>query len=238
MINLKKIYYEKYSRKTYSLSNADIIADYIFKKVKKGIYVDVGCNHPIKYSNTYLLYKRGWTGINIDADESSINLFNNFRKNDHNVCSLVSNNDEIKKFYYYHDRSAINTLSKKLVEKRLVKPIKTIERKSKTLNQLIEESPFKDKKINLLTIDVEGHEFDVLKNFNFSKYKVDLLIIELLDENIDVVEICKQNIETVMKSNIYNLLTKNNYKLVNWIHSDLIFARNECCKNIKEEILT
>ena len=238
MINLKKIYYEKYSRKTYSLSNVDIIADYIFKKVKKGIYVDVGCNHPIKYNNTYLLHKRGWAGLNIDADKSSISSFNSFRKNDHNVCSVVSNDTEIKKFYYYHDRSTINTLSKQLVGSRSTKPAKIIEKKSKTLNQLIEESPFKDKKINLITIDVEGYEFEVLKNFNFSKYKVDLIAIELLDQSINTVEICKQNIETVMKSNIYNLLTKNNYKLVNWIHSDLIFARNECCKNINKEILT
>ena len=29
-------------------------------------YVDAGCFHPILYSNTLLLYKRGWRGINID----------------------------------------------------------------------------------------------------------------------------------------------------------------------------
>ena len=227
MINLKKIYYEKYSRKTYSLSNADIIADYIFKKVKKGIYVDVGCNHPIKYSNTYLLYKRGWTGINIDADESSINLFNSFRKNDHNVCSLVSNNDEIKKFYYYHDRSAINTLSKKLIEKRLVKPIKTIERKSKTLNQLIEESPFKDKKINLLTIDVEGHEFDVLKNFNIKYYKPKVISVEFIDFQMKKLEFKNNDINRILQSDLYKYFVSNDYHFINWSHADLIFVHKD-----------
>ena len=63
---LKKIYYEKYSKKSYSISNVDLIIDRLFSKIKKGVYIDVGCNHPIKYNNTYLLHKRGWSGINID----------------------------------------------------------------------------------------------------------------------------------------------------------------------------
>ena len=62
----KKIYYEKYSKKSYSISNVDLIIDRMFANLKNGFYVDVGCNHPIKFNNTYLLYKRGWSGINID----------------------------------------------------------------------------------------------------------------------------------------------------------------------------
>ena len=48
---LKKIYYEKYSKKSYSISNVDLIIDRLFSKIKKGVYIDVGCNHPIKYNN-------------------------------------------------------------------------------------------------------------------------------------------------------------------------------------------
>lgn len=32
----------------------------------KGKYLDVGCSSPIKYSNTYLLYLNGWSGICLD----------------------------------------------------------------------------------------------------------------------------------------------------------------------------
>ena len=32
----------------------------------KGTYVDVGANHPIIYSNTYHLYRLGWSGLAID----------------------------------------------------------------------------------------------------------------------------------------------------------------------------
>ena len=227
MLALKKLYYEKYAKKSYSLSNIDVVIDYIFKGIKKGIYIDIGCNHPIKHNNTYLLHKRGWRGINVDSDKTSIKLFNRYRKNDHNIRNIVSDNTDLKKLYFYHDRSAINTLSKELVDKRLIKPKKIIEEKSTTLNKIIENSPFKDKKINLLTIDVEGHEYNTLKNFNFSNYKIDLIVVEFLEKKLDIVEIFKQSLDAVIKSNIYNLLTKNDYKLVNWIHSDLIFVKND-----------
>ena len=227
MLALKKLYYEKYAKKSYSLSNIDVVIDYIFKGIKKGIYIDIGCNHPIKHNNTYLLHKRGWRGINVDSDKTSIKLFNRYRKNDHNIRNIVSDNTDLKKLYFYHDRSAINTLSKELVDKRLIKPKKIIEEKSTTLNKIIENSPFKDKKINLLTIDVEGHEYNILKNFNFSNYKIDLIVVEFLEKKLDIVEIFKQSLDAVIKSNIYNLLTKNDFKLVNWIHSDLIFVKND-----------
>ena len=66
----------------------------------------------------------------------------------------------------------------------MIKPKKIIEEKSTTLNKIIENSPFKDKKINLLTIDVEGHEYNILKNFNFSNYKIDLIVVEFLALNL------------------------------------------------------
>ena len=77
-----QIYYDKYSKKSYSISNVDLIIGRIFKDISKGIYIDVGCNHPIKFNNTCLLYKRGWHGINVDVDSTSINIFNKMRKND------------------------------------------------------------------------------------------------------------------------------------------------------------
>ena len=85
MLNyLKKIYYEKYSKKSYSLSNVDLVIERIFKNKNNGVFIDVGCNHPIKYNNTYLLYKKGWSGLNIDFDKSSIDQFKKLRKRDEN----------------------------------------------------------------------------------------------------------------------------------------------------------
>lgn len=224
---IKKIYYEKYVKKSYSISNVDLIIDRMFAGFNNGIYVDVGCNHPIKYNNTYLLHKRGWSGINIDLDYKSIKEFNKFRPNDYSVQKIVSNDEEFKNIYIYHERSAINTLSKKLVDFRENRPKETLSIRSTTLEKIISESPFKEKKINLISIDIENHEYEALKDFNFEKYKVDVIVTEWTDTTQRKLEIYNQSIETIQNSKIYDLFIKNNYKLVNWVNSDLIFVRKD-----------
>ena len=228
MLNyFKKIYYEKYSKKSYSLSNVDLVIERIFKKKKNGVFIDVGCNHPIKYNNTYLLYKKGWSGINIDLDKTSIDQFKKIRKRDENVQMLVTSYDnEEKDLYFYHDRSAINTLSKELAENRnsKYKEIKKI--KGLSLNSIIANSKFKDSKINLLSIDIENYEYEALKYFDFDQYNIDIIVTEITDPKIKDLEIYNLSLENIKKTNLYNLLIRNNYKLINWVNADLVFVKN------------
>ena len=213
-------------QKVLSLSNVDLIIDRIFSK-NKGIYVDVGCNHPIKFNNTYILYKKGWSGLNIDVDKESIEQFNKLRKRDENVQSLVtSKDDEEKELFFYHKRSAINTLSKDLAELRgnNYKEIKRI--KGKSLNYLIENSKLKNFKINLMSIDIENYEFEALKYFDFKKYNIDVIVTEITDSSIKDLETYNLSLDRVINTDVYKLLIKNNYRLINWINSDLIFIQN------------
>jgi len=223
---LKKIYYEKYTKKSYSISNVDLVIERIFKNKNDGIYIDVGCNHPIKYNNTYLLYKKGWHGLNIDLDKKSIDQFNKLRKGDINILTLVTSTDnEEKELYYYHERSAINTISKELAKSRNQrhKEIKKI--KGISLNSIIENSKFKESKINLLSIDIENYEYEALKNFNFDKYEIDVIVTEITDINVKNLEIYNLSLENIVETNLYKLMLKNNYKLINWVNADLIFIR-------------
>ena len=219
----KEIYYKKYTKTSYSISGVDLIIDRLFSRVKRGIYIDLGCNHPIKHNNTYLLYKRGWEGINIDSDRNSIQEFNKLRKNDYNVNELVSSKKNKIKYYFYHERSALNTVDPFIVKKRKAKPNKIINRETNTLNSIIENSPYKKSKINLLSVDIENHEYEALKNFNFNKYKIDCVVIELINTKNKKIETQNQNLEFILKSKIYKLLIKRKYKLINWVNSDLIF---------------
>ena len=206
------------NRKFYSNWGLDLMADDFFKKKTKGIYIDVGCHHPFLNNNTYRLYKRGWRGINIDLDFNSIDMFNFFRQSDLNVQSAISDTEEEKDFFFFHNRSAINTLSKSSGNKaKEIKKINTI-----TLNSLIENSKFKDNKIDFLSIDVEGHELNVLKGFDIKKYKPNLIILEFIDPNIN--EFYHQKIENIINSLLYKYMDNNDYKLINWIHDDLVFV--------------
>tara|TARA_B100000674_G_scaffold310028_1_gene257563 strand:+ start:244 stop:957 length:714 start_codon:yes stop_codon:yes gene_type:complete len=227
---LKKIYYRKYTKTSFSISNVDLVIDRMFSNQKKGIFIDLGCNHPIKFNNTYLLYKRGWRGLNIDLDQTSIDEFNKIRNLDFNVKALVSNkSNEIKKIYYYHKRSAINTVSEKLIKHRNSKKgdYQIIEEKTKTLEEIINNSPLKNKNIDLLSIDIENHEYDVLENFNFNNYKINVIITEIHDLDQTKLEIYNQNIDKILENKLYKLLILNGYKLINWVNSDLIFVRKD-----------
>ena len=149
---------------SYSLTGIDLIVDYIFKK-NNGIYIDVGCNHPVYSNNTYLLYKKGWQGINIDIDEKSVKLFNLFRKNDLNINLAVSSKKAELEYINFGDKSPINKI--KTTFNKDLHPLDKIKKiKSDTLDSIIENSKYKDKKIDFVSIDVEGYEIEVIKGFN------------------------------------------------------------------------
>ena len=134
----------------------DLILNHIFKDKIDGFYIDVGCQHPIKNNNTYLLFKKGWTGINIDLDNVNIDLFNFFRPKDNNINSAISNKVEKVKLFYYHQKSPINTLDEKISLKQQAKIEKKIDIQTNTLENILDN--YSIKAIDLLTIDVEGFE--------------------------------------------------------------------------------
>ena len=148
------------------------------------------------------------------------------RTRDDNIQTLVTSFDnEEKDLFFYHDRSAINTISKELVESRNNNFNEIKRMKGKSLNSIIEDSKFKDSKIDLMSIDIENYEFDALKNFNFNKYNIDIIVTEITDVKIKNLETYNLSLENIIKSNLYKLLTSNSYKLINWVNADLIFAR-------------
>ena len=117
LLKLNLIHKKILSKKNYfSFSGVDILIENIFRNQKKGFYIDVGCQHPIKNNNTYLLHKRGWSGINIDLDKDNIDLFNVARISDDNINIAVSNKiDEVDLFFFFTKNLLLTQLIKKLV---------------------------------------------------------------------------------------------------------------------------
>ena len=231
MINYIKEFPSYFNRKikskkiSYSLTGIDLIVDYMFKN-KNGFFIDVGCNHPVYNNNTYKLYKRGWNGINIDIDKKSIDLFNIFRKKDLNLNIAISSSENTKEFINFHEKSPINRLKNMDDDLNSFKFESVKKINSSTLNSVIDNSIYNKKKIDFVSIDVEGHELEVIKGFDLEKYKPSVIIIEYLDLKIEKLEINYFNLENVLNSEIYKLMITNGYKFVNWLHSDLIFVHN------------
>ena len=214
-------------KKSYSGGGIDLLVNYFFRNKDKGIYIDIGCYHPYEGSNTLLLYKRGWSGINIDLDQTSIELFEFHRKRDFNKQTVVSNKKGKIKVYSPHGRSAVQTVSKKSAKRMNKKDTHTFIMQCETLNDIIESSPYKGKKIDFLSIDIEGNELNALRSFNFKKYSPSIVVIEFNDLELKEIEFHFQNIHKILKSDIYKLMLKNGYKLVNWLHCDLVFVAKE-----------
>ena len=157
------------------------------KNIEKGFYIDVGCYHPIHINNCYLLHQKGWKGINIDISKFSIDLFNHLRPKDLNLNCAVSNKPGKISYFYQKELSQLTSVKKNLAKERMQGFIKTGLIESKTLTSILENSEFKNKKIDFLNIDVEGADYEVLISLNFEKYSPKVICIEIvkkLDESI------------------------------------------------------
>ena len=198
-IYVKHKYFKK--RKTYAMDGEDlVIADY-FQNKQKGFYVDVGCYHPIHRNNTFLLYKKGWNGINIDIHSFSIDLFNYLRPNDLNYNFAVSDKKEIINMYFQKELSQLSTINFDQAKKSLQGPIKEKKIQSFSLDEVFKFSNLENKKIDLLDIDVEGSDFKVLRGLSFEKTNPELICIEIHDKNLK-------------ESETYKFLINLNYELI------------------------
>lgn len=211
----RKLYIIKFFRVCYSQFGEDLVLrDSIPKSIKKGFYVDVGCYHPRKYSNTYVLYKRGWRGINVDLDGLKIAGFNIARPEDCNITAGVSDREETMKVFSFGTYSLVSTLDETTATKEMdqVKGIRKIQ--TRTLNDIIESTRFAGQQIDLLSIDAEGHDLNVLKSLDIEKYRPRIIIIETHLAGLDQVE----------KSELYLYVRQKGYHLMNWVGFSLIFT--------------
>ena len=226
---LKKLYYfyNIYLRNRKFLNNGTQFGEdkYIinfFPENYKGKYLDVGCYHPTKHNNTYLMYKRGWRGINIDLNSLSIDLFNYHRPKDINLNTGISNKEIKKNVYFIDELNTQNTLDKNqliFLQKHhniKKKEITNIIIKTKKLMSILDKYKFYN--IDFMNLDIEGHELEVLKSINFKKTKIKYMCIEMINYN-------KKAIENGKK--IKSLLIKNNYILVKKIGFNFIYKKKK-----------
>jgi FkbM family methyltransferase len=188
------------NKNSYSMESEDLKIIKFFKNKQKGFFVDVGCHHPTRLNNTYLLYKRNWLGINVDISKFSIDLFNFWRSKDININQAISNKNGFEKFYYQKKLSVLSTLNKKIAKKHFQGKIKEQKITSSTLTSLINKTKFKYQKIDFLNIDVEGKDLEVLKSLDFKIYRPKLICVEIIEKPKDL-----------KKSKIYKYLKNLKY---------------------------
>lgn len=165
---------------SYSQYGEDLIIVKLFNSNYKGFYIDIGAHHPFRYSNTQLLFEKGWTGINIDPAPKVKQLFDRVRRRDINLTVAVSKAVGKGKLYLFSD-SAFDTLSKYFAEKvnesGQSKLMGTQTVAVLTLKEIFSKYA-KRKQIDLLNIDTEGTELEVLQSNNWKVFKPRVICVE------------------------------------------------------------
>ena len=181
MIRLfEKIIGKKY-RKSYSQCGEDILINYIFslRGIKNPSYLDIGANDPFFLSNTAMLYSKGSSGINVEANPTLLDKFKRLRNRDVNVNVGISDKAEELEFYIMSDNT-LSTFMKAEYEAMLKQNGRLMEIKK---IQLITVAELVDKYSSgvfpdLLTIDVEGMDFKILQSIDFSKTRPKVICVE------------------------------------------------------------
>ncbi|MFL2889277.1 MAG: FkbM family methyltransferase [Pelagibacteraceae bacterium] len=211
---LRQAFFKSIDKNFYSQFGEDkILNELISKDFINGFYVDVGCFHPKKHSNTYMLFKRGWYGVNIDMEKDKIETFNLSRPKDYNFLGAISNSIENVKIYRNQKFGVNSSIIPNFINKEIIIDENNIQ--TTTLDIVLNNSPFKNKKIDLLNIDTEGNDLKVLKSLSFKIYDPELIIIETHVKKI----------ENILQSEIYLYLTNREYELKSWNIYSLIFKK-------------
>lgn len=199
-ISVMGCYRKGYYRLGYGQDGEDLYLQELaeWQSGEKGFYVDIGANHPIYASTTWLAYQHGWSGINIEPNEVFFPLFNQLRIRDINLNCGVAETEGVLNYYKFNS-SVYNTFDKKEFEgKRTPKEILKVP--VYRLERILEENNVKD--ITFMNIDVEGMELEVLRSNDWSRWRPKYLFIE--QKNMSV--------EGLILSDIYKFLKEIGYR--------------------------
>lgn len=159
---------------TFAQHGEDIVFMNIFKLlgIDAGRYLDLGAHHPETISNTKLLYEKGWRGVNVDANPYVMNEFDRQRPGDININAAVALTAGEVDLFLYSRQSGRNTIDPMEVERmrHWASPRETQRVPSLTINQVV-QGYCKDQRFpDLLSMDIEGLDYDVLQSAAFDVF--------------------------------------------------------------------
>lgn len=164
---------------SYASNREDVVLDRVFPHRSPGFYIDVGANHPVAGSVTAHFYlNRGWRGINVEPSEVFHEL-SRARVGDINLnCALSSSPGETV-LYEFPGATGLSTVSSdaaRAAEARLNQVSRARRVPLRTLADICAEH-VRDT-IDFLSVDVEGHEFQVLSGGDWSRFRPRVVLVE------------------------------------------------------------
>jgi FkbM family methyltransferase len=178
------------------------------------LYLDIGANEPKYISNTYYFYEQGGNGILVEPNPFLCKKLKKIRSRDKiiNAGIGVDEKEEADFYLFPNYANGLSTFSKKEAmhwqetgmqglgkikyEKIIKIPLINV---NTILAENFETAP------DLISIDVEGMDFEILQSLDFNKYRPKVICAETLAYNENQKGYKINSIENLLKNEGYIL---------------------------------
>jgi FkbM family methyltransferase len=142
---------------------------------RKGYFVEVGANEPRARSQTWHLEQAGWSGVLIEPQPDLADQLRAQRtaKVFAVACSSPANAGHTLPLHVAGPLSSLDRASMAPG----ARPEKVIDVPIRTLDDVLEEAGA-PAHFDFLSVDVEGHEIDVLRGFSIARWRPQLILLE------------------------------------------------------------
>ncbi len=164
---------------SFSIYAEDALVFAGLQPTKRGFYVDVGAHNPVDGSNTYRLYRKGWSGITIEPNPDAARAFKRRRPRDTHLVEGVSpTTGELA--YYRFENSVMNTFSSERADHiqqhgDVMTGSQTV--RTRPLREMVAQN-CNGKHVDLLTIGCEGLDLEVLQSADLAHMRPTLVVVE------------------------------------------------------------
>jgi FkbM family methyltransferase len=221
--------FQRPGKTSFSQCGEDLIIDQILQtfQIYKPTYLDIGAYDPIKLNNTFLFYRRGSSGICVEPNPVLFRRIKKFRPRDACLNVGITGSGEGLGKLFVMSSDTLSTLSKEVAERYTsygsqhidqVIPVQLL-----GINQLFKS--YVNWHVNLVSLDVEGNEYEILVQFDFSLFTPDIFCIETLTYTEDHTE--------TKTNNVIEVMTANGYFLYADTYINSIFVNMDWWKNRK-----
>lgn len=163
----------------------EVILNYF--KDRKGVFLSIGENDGITFSNVRQLAKNGWGGVCVEPSPSAFYVLSNLYKHNSKVDIInraISTERGVVDFYDsgehlgIGDTSLLSTINKDEVNrwKGTKNKFNLISCSCITFDDIFLGTDYK--KFNFISIDIEGSELSILPMINFELLKTEMLCVE------------------------------------------------------------
>jgi FkbM family methyltransferase len=151
---------------------------------RDGVYVEVGAYDGVEMSNSHAFEQIGWSGVLVEADPDLAERCRHSRPRSTvvNSAAVPPGSPAQVTFQVASENRGLSSLELDGVSRSLLKSwtgriaIRQITVSAQTLNQILAASGISG--IDFMTIDVEGHEWSVLRGLDLRRWRPRILILE------------------------------------------------------------